>query len=105
MYHIVLSKQNISKDLAEEIKINESGNCYYHNLSYFFTGTQNYDKFFRKLIYDYIKRNKVSIITEHPYTIKDILENDNKNKNEVIETIEIEDYIENIKRNTFYAGD
>lgn len=46
----------------------------------FLKGLQTYDKIFRILLYDYIKRNKSSIIMENPYTIKDTSAYDNKKK-------------------------
>jgi hypothetical protein len=54
---------------------------------------QDYNHFFRLLIYNYIKKNKNDILINNPYT----LIND--------EIVDIEEYIELIKKNTFYTGD
>ena len=93
LYHKIINFENLSDNEVEEIKILEDGNCYYNNLSYYYTGKQDYNQFFRLLIYKYIKKNKNDVLIHNPYTLI----------NE--EIVDIEDYIELIKNNTFYSGD
>lgn len=94
LYHYILNHENIPKTEVNEFEINKDENCYYNNISYYFTKKQIYNKFFLKLIYDFIQDNKNEIIIENPYTI----DNDDNN-------IKIFDYIKNINKEGFYAGD
>ena len=94
LYHYIINKEYLPKEYIEEIEINPDGNCFYNNLSYFYTGKEVYHRFFRMLIYIYIKENEDSIIINSPY----ILIDGDKN-------IDTDKYIENIKKDTFYAGD
>ena len=93
LINIILTKKYIPNNIVEEISITKDGNCFYSNLSYFFTGKEKYNNYFRELTYEYLMANKINIILETPYTYY----ND--------QIIEIDKYIDNIKNNAFYAGD
>ena len=93
LINIILTKKYIPNNIVEEISITKDGNCFYSNLSYFFTGKEKYNNYFRELTYKYLMANKINIILETPYTYY----ND--------QIIEIDKYIDNIKNNAFYAGD
>ena len=63
---------NINKHL--DIQINEvievdiirDGNCYYNNLSLYFTNSQNYNTLFRYILYKYCKDYSSEISEEFP---------------------------------------
>lgn len=58
LYHIIFNKENIYSNIVEEIKINKSGNYYYHNISYFDIGKQIFTTFFNNIIYYYLLEKK-----------------------------------------------
>ena len=76
-----------------EIETNHDGNCYYNCLSYYFTGTQDYNFFFRYLLYKYCSDFKKEIKNEFPTVPYFDLD------------YETEDYINKIKESSFWAGD
>ena len=86
--HLVIDDNNIY-----EKKINKDGNCFYNCLSYFFTGEQNYNLFFRYFLYKYVKDFQIEIKNEFstvPFRDRDI---------------DTTLYIDNIKEDGFFAGD
>ena len=46
LYYYIINHLKIKSDLVNEISIDKDGDCYYHNLSYYFRDSQNYDNFF-----------------------------------------------------------
>ena len=91
LYHLVLNHEDIQTNEAREVTIKQDGNSFYNNLSYYYTNTENYNIFFRKLLYSYIKENKISL--NNPELSYDGSK------------IGINEYIENIKRDLTYTGE
>ena len=73
--------------------IHRDGNCFFRAISSFFTGTEQYHLYFRKIVHKYIKDNKDDIIIEFPYVYYNG------------KLIDIEDYIPLINKNSNYAGE
>ena len=69
------------------------GNCYFRNLSIFFTGNENFYSFFRNITYIYIDKNKNYIYKNCPQ----VLLNDN--------FIDLNQYIPLINNDKQFAGD
>jgi hypothetical protein len=46
LYYYIINHLKIKFDLVNEISTDKDGDCYYHNLSYYFRDSQNYDNFF-----------------------------------------------------------
>ena len=67
--------------------------CFFRSISTFFTNSEEYNLFFRNLLYDYIRVNFEELIAEYPY----IYYNDI--------SINLDDYIPLIKINGTYAGE
>ena len=93
LYHLVLRKENIRFEDSEEIQIKKDGNCFYNNLSFFYSGKEIYNKFFRAIIYKYVNENN-NILIDNPYIMNDNGEN-----------IEVDKYIKNISKDSYYAGE
>lgn len=93
LYFNVINKKIIEYQITKEIEIDGDGNCFFRNLSYFFTGTQEYYPFFRKILFLYINKNKEQIAIENPY-----IEFNNN-------LIEIENYIPKINTDKNFAGE
>ena len=58
LYFNVTNKKIIEYTITKEIKIDGDGNCFFRNLSYFFTAKQEYYPFFRRILFLYINKNK-----------------------------------------------
>ena len=67
LYHKVLKKEIIYKNEIIILNVIGDGNCYFRNLSLYFTNNENYHIFFRELLYIYINKNKEDIIKENPF--------------------------------------
>ena len=93
LYHKVLKKEIIYKNEIIILNVIGDGNCYFRNLSLYFTNNENYHQFFRELLYIYINKNKEDIIKENPYHLY---------KDKLIKVI---DYIPLIKKEKNFAGE
>ena len=93
LYHKVLKKEIIYKNEIIILNVIGDGNCYFRNLSLYFTNNENYHIFFRELLYIYINKNKEDIIKENPYHLY---------KDKLIKVI---DYIPLIKKEKNFAGE
>ena len=92
-YFYALNHNKLDNLNIEKIKIVKDGNCYFRSLSFFNTGKEKYFSFFRHLLYLYCKNNSLN----DKYTDMHTLLNE--------KFVEINDYIDYIKNNQFYAGD
>ena len=78
LYHYVYNHQNIDKKYILEQEFDGDGNCFFRNVSYFFTHKQIYHLFFREILFNYVIENQNKIILEFPkLIIKDKLINTN----------------------------
>ena len=95
---IMLIKNNLilSKELIIEVPISKDGNCWYRTLSAFFTGNQEHYKIFLQLIYEAIKLNKENCV---PFFL-----NNGEDIDDIIVNMKFDNYIEEIKKDKFYAG-
>ena len=92
VYQLVFSHSDINQDILKQNKIKGDRNCFFRNLSYFYTKDENYYSFFRDNLFQYINNNKDNIIAEYPkIEVDDII-------------INTEEYIPKIKENKFYGG-
>ena len=57
----------ITENTLLEDSIFKDGNCFFRAISSFFTGTEQYHIYYRKLIYEYIIDNKDEVIIDNPY--------------------------------------
>ena len=69
------------------------GNCYYRTISHFLFGMQDYHDLIRIDLYNYINNKREELVKNNPYV-------------DYFGTLyHIDDYINLIKQNKFYAGD
>ena len=93
LYYKIINHLNIEPTEFIEKNINKDGNCFFNNISYFFTNTEDYHLFFRYILYKYCKYYLSEITNYHPLI-------DYKGK-----TYSTINYINLIKNTNFYAGD
>ena len=101
--NIITNSKYTKKFIRIYIKINifefksaRDGNCWYRTLLNYFIGKQYNHKVFRRLIYEATKNNKENLLL---FFLEDCQETD-----DIIENMKIENYIEEIKKDKFYAG-
>jgi len=92
-YYYAINHKDLENYNVEKVKIDKDGNCYFRCLSYFFTSSQNYYLFFRAILF--LHCNKKKLNNEYYNQKMDL--------NGLL--IPINDYIPNIKKNSFYSGD
>lgn len=63
----LFQKEIIFKDEVNINNIDGDGNCFFRNLSLFFTNDENYHHFFREILFIYMDKN--NIIYENPYIL------------------------------------
>ena len=93
LYHNIVNHINIDQNNVAEISVSKDGNCFYNNLSLFFTNTEKYNNFFRYTLFKYCKDNAKEIFSGNPYVTY---------FGNVVET---KNYLQRIKENYFWAGD
>ena len=91
---LIISHQNLNKDLFKIIDVGKDGNCFYRTLSLYFTNEETYFNFFRNQIYLAAKNNIESL---KEFFVED-------EEDQILVNNKIEGYIEKIKENMFFAG-
>ena len=92
VYHLIYSYSNINYQILKQHTIIGDGNCFFRNISFFYSQKEIYHPFFRNFLYEYLNNNKQDIIDNYP----DIEVNDILTK-----TV---NYIPKICRNGNFAG-
>ena len=93
LFYEILKHLNLKVDSVKEINIQKDGNCFYNNLSFFYTNTQEYNLLFRFILFQYCSDYIEEIRKKHP-----LIYYYGKN-------YKTKDYIKRIKNNSFFAGD
>ena len=65
LYYKIINHLNGEPREFIEIDINRYGNCFFKNISYFFTNSEDYHLFFRYILYKYCKYYS-EITNNHP---------------------------------------
>ena len=91
---LIISHQNLNKDLFKIIDIGKDGNCFHRTLSLYFTNEETYFNFFRNQIYLAAKNNIESL---NEFFVED-------EEDQILVNNKIEGYIEKIIENMFFAG-
>jgi len=92
LYHFVINHENIDSKYLIEKEIGGDGNCFFRNLSYYYTNLEKYHLFFRELLYNYIIDNQTNVIKDFPQIVI---------KEKIVNT---KDYIPNIAIAGNYAN-
>lgn len=88
----ILKHLNLKVNSVKEINIQKDGNCFYNNLSFFYTNTQEYNFLFRFILFKYCSDYIEEIRKEHPLIFY-------YGKN-----YKTKDYIKKIKNKSFFLG-
>ena len=93
---IIKNNKDIPKKYVQLKEVNGDGNCFYRVLARYYTDDQNNHNIFRQIIYESAKVNK----EEFKLFFKD----DESQIDEVLVNMKYDNYVEEIKRDGFYAG-
>ena len=88
------SKTELNKIDYTHIPISKDGNCFFRTISVYLTDTQENYKLIREIIAEYAEANRNQFLD---FFIKD-------NIDQVLGSIELNSYIDNIKNDGEYAG-
>ena len=84
------------------IPITSDGNCFFRAISYYLTGNENLHKNLRESVYKYVSQN-ITKFYEYCYVENNIYYIDIEENNLIIKYI-LDDYVEKIKKDKFFAG-
>ena len=94
LLHRIHDKQPINQEEIIISPITGDGNCFYRAISLYFTNEQTNHKIIREIIYEAAKEYKEDI---KPFFLTGI-------SDEILADAKLENYIEKIKNDSFYAG-
>ena len=94
LLHRIHDKQPINQEEINISPITGDGNCFYRSISLYFTNEQTNHKIIREIIYEAAKEYKEDI---KPFFLTGI-------SDEILADAKLENYIEKIKSDSFYAG-
>ena len=98
LYQLIKNNSDIPKSNLELYEVKKDGNCFYRVLSLYLTQDQNNHDVIRKLIYQATKENKNNLF---PFFLNN---NSDSERDSIINNMKYENYIEQIKKDGFYAG-
>lgn len=89
--NVIISHQNLNKDLFKIIDVGHDRNCFYRTLSLYFTNEETYFNFFRNQIY-LAAKNNIERLKE--FFVED-------EEDQILVNNKIEGYIEKLMRISF----
>ena len=98
----IFEYQFYEKEFFENIPIIGDGNCLYRTISYYFNNNQYQYSQLRQTTYNYVKSN-ITKFYEYCYVENNIYYIDIEEDNNIHKYI-LDDHVENIKKNGFFAG-